>query len=231
MTMDIGLPLMNRQAVGDFGCLKGFKKMMGQTTGYQEHSQTEDDMMSILGRGANEHDQNDTNFDELSETKDLPASETPFATRERLTPQAKLGKTILIRGELTGEEDLTIEGRVEGQINLKNHNLVVGEGGNISAEVFAKSVTIVGRMEGDLNAEEKVEIQASGSLVGDIRSPRVVIADGAKFKGCVDMNVEALSPGTKKAANFEVTKENGKIAAKQLEPPVAANALAAEQLK
>jgi cytoskeletal protein CcmA (bactofilin family) len=102
-------------------------------------------------------------------------------------PQVKIGKTIVIRGELSGDEDLTIEGRVEGRISFENHHLTIGETGNISAEVVAKSVTVLGKMEGNLHAKEKAEIAESGSLIGDIHSPRIVIAEGAKFKGAVEM--------------------------------------------
>ena len=106
----------------------------------------------------------------------------------RNEPQVKIGKTIVVRGELSGEEDLTVEGRVEGKIRLEGHHLTIGETGKISAEVVAKTVNVIGQMEGNLFAKEKVEISDSGSLTGDIRSPRVIIADGAKFKGSVDMS-------------------------------------------
>ncbi|MFQ5693340.1 MAG: polymer-forming cytoskeletal protein [Nitrospinota bacterium] len=113
---------------------------------------------------------------------------TPPPKVQRLEPQVKIGKTIVIKGEMSGEEDLTIEGRVEGRISLEGHHLTVGETGNIAAEVVARTVTIIGRMEGNLHAKERAEISESGSLIGDIRSPRVIIADGAKFKGSVDMS-------------------------------------------
>lgn len=102
-------------------------------------------------------------------------------------PQAKIGRTIVVRGELAGGEDLTIEGRVEGKISLEDHHLTVGETGQISAEVITKTATIIGRMEGNLIAKEKVEITESGSVTGDIKAPRVVVADGARLKGSVDM--------------------------------------------
>ncbi len=110
------------------------------------------------------------------------------ASLPRNEPQVKIGKTIVVRGELSGEEDLTVEGRVEGKIRLEGHHLTIGETGNISAEVVAKTVNVIGQMKGNLYAKEKVEISDSGSLTGDIRSPRVIIADGAKFKGSVDMS-------------------------------------------
>jgi cytoskeletal protein CcmA (bactofilin family) len=99
-----------------------------------------------------------------------------------------IGQTIFIKGELTGTEDLTIEGRVEGKIELKDHNLTIGPNGKIKADVYAKSIVITGEILGNAYASEKVEITNSGVLKGDICSPRIVIADGAQFKGSVDMD-------------------------------------------
>lgn len=98
-----------------------------------------------------------------------------------------IGQTIHIKGELTGTEDLTVEGRVEGKIELKDHNLTIGPNGKIKADVYAKSIAITGEVLGNIFASEKVEIHNSGVLKGDITSPRIVIADGAQFKGSVDM--------------------------------------------
>jgi len=98
-----------------------------------------------------------------------------------------IGKSVFIKGELTGDENLTIEGRVEGKIELKDHNLVIGPNGKINAEVNAKNVTVIGSVVGNISATEVVEIRSSGSVVGDIRSTRISIADGAHFKGSVDM--------------------------------------------
>ena len=94
---------------------------------------------------------------------------------------------VFIQGQLTGDEDLAIDGRVEGKIELKDHNLVIGPHGKITAEINAKNVTVIGRVIGDISAEELVEIKSSGSVVGDIKSSQISIADGAHFKGAVDM--------------------------------------------
>ena len=99
-----------------------------------------------------------------------------------------LGQTIFVKGELTGTEDLTIDGRVEGKIELKDHNLTIGPNGKIKADVYAKSIVITGEVLGNAFASERVEITNSGVLKGDIVSPRIVIADGAQFKGSVDMD-------------------------------------------
>ena len=99
----------------------------------------------------------------------------------------KIGKSIFIRGELTGNEDLTIEGNVDGKIELKDHNLIVGSTGKIQAEIHAKSVNIQGEVTGNVRAEDRIEIATSGTVKGDLVAPRIVIADGARFKGSVDM--------------------------------------------
>jgi cytoskeletal protein CcmA (bactofilin family) len=106
-----------------------------------------------------------------------------------------IGKSVVIKGELTGSEDLTIEGHVEGRIDLKDNVLTIGPNGKIKAEVFAKSVVVLGEVTGNVTASEKVDIRDNGSVDGDIASPRVAIAEGAHFRGSVDMQRQ----GTAKA--------------------------------
>ena len=98
-----------------------------------------------------------------------------------------IGKSVFIKGELSGSEDLTIEGHVEGKIELKDHLLTIGPNGRIKAQVFAKTVIVLGEVNGNVSASEKVEIRDGGSVDGDIVSPRVAIAEGAHFRGSVDM--------------------------------------------
>ena len=125
-----------------------------------------------------------------------PVQEPPRAAVEQprggtMEPMCKIGKSIFIHGELTGNEDLTIEGTVHGKIELKEHNLVVGATGKIQAEVHAKSVNILGEVQGNVRAEDRIEIATSGTVKGDLVAPRIIIADGAKFKGSVDMEKPA----------------------------------------
>jgi cytoskeletal protein CcmA (bactofilin family) len=98
-----------------------------------------------------------------------------------------IGKSVIIKGELSGSEDLTIEGQVEGKIELKENVLTIGANGKIRAQVFAKALIVQGEVSGNITATEKVEIRDGGSVDGDIVSPRVAIADGAHFRGSVDM--------------------------------------------
>jgi cytoskeletal protein CcmA (bactofilin family) len=98
-----------------------------------------------------------------------------------------IGKSVVIKGELNGSEDLTIEGHVEGTIQLRDHVLTIGPNGRIKAQVFAKSVVVLGEMTGNVTASDKVDIRDNGSVDGDIVAPRVAIAEGAHFRGSVDM--------------------------------------------
>ena len=98
-----------------------------------------------------------------------------------------IGKSVLIKGELSGSEDLTIEGQVEGTIELKQHVLTIGAHGRIRAQVFAKSVVVLGEVIGDIKATDKVAIRDNGAVEGDIIAPKVAIAEGAQFRGGIDM--------------------------------------------
>jgi cytoskeletal protein CcmA (bactofilin family) len=102
-----------------------------------------------------------------------------------------IGKSVVIKGELNGSEDLTIEGHVEGTIQLRDHVLTIGPNGRIKAQVFAKAVIVLGEVTGNVTASDKVDIRDNGSVDGDIVSPRVAIAEGAHFRGSVDMQRKA----------------------------------------
>jgi cytoskeletal protein CcmA (bactofilin family) len=102
-----------------------------------------------------------------------------------------IGKSVVIKGELNGSEDLTIEGQVEGKIELRQNVLTIGPNGKIKAQVFAKAVIVLGEVTGNVSATEKVDIRDNGSVDGDIAAPRVAIADGAHFRGSIDMQRQA----------------------------------------
>jgi len=117
-----------------------------------------------------------------------------------------IGKSVVIKGELNGSEDLTIEGHVEGTIQLRDHVLTIGPNGKIKAQVFAKSVIVLGEVTGNVTASDKVDIRDNGSVDGDIISPRVAIAEGAHFRGSVDMQRKgAQSQPAKPAAQTQGT--------------------------
>ncbi|MDH3628848.1 MAG: polymer-forming cytoskeletal protein [Acidobacteriota bacterium] len=112
-----------------------------------------------------------------------------------------IGQSVQIKGELTGNEDLTIDGMVDGKILVKDHSLTVGANGRLSAEVHAKTVLVLGQVVGNITADDKVEIAPSGSVQGDIRAPRVAIADGARFKGGIDMERKSTATPAAKHAS------------------------------
>ena len=112
---------------------------------------------------------------------------TPADEARSATPKVIIGKSIVVKGELRGSEDLTIEGQVEGKIALKQHVLTIGSHGRIRAQVFAKAVVVLGEVIGNIEATERVAIRNEGAVEGDIKAPRVAIADGAKFRGGIDM--------------------------------------------
>jgi cytoskeletal protein CcmA (bactofilin family) len=101
--------------------------------------------------------------------------------------QVTIGKSIVIKGELTGAEDLTIEGEVEGKVELRDNVVTIGPSGRIRAQVFAKSIVVLGQVAGNLTAIERVTIREHGSVEGDIVAPGVAIAEGAYFRGTIDM--------------------------------------------
>jgi cytoskeletal protein CcmA (bactofilin family) len=118
-------------------------------------------------------------------------------TRSR-TP-ATIGPSIQISGDVTGNEDVRIEGRVEGTVNLSDNILTVGKEGQINATVNARAIFVEGKVEGDLKGDEQVVVHSSGDVRGNIVAPRVTLEDGCKFKGSIDMDVEpsaARAPGS-----------------------------------
>jgi cytoskeletal protein CcmA (bactofilin family) len=112
---------------------------------------------------------------------------------------ATIGQSVQIKGELSGQEDLIIDGSIDGKILVHDHHLTVGPNGQIHAEVQAKSVRIDGAVAGNITADDKVEITSSGSVLGDIKAPRVALADGSRFKGGIDMGRER-APSTQSDA-------------------------------
>ena len=113
--------------------------------------------------------------------------------REGKVDMANIGKSITINGDLTGEEDLVIEGKVEGKVTLPNSVLTIGANGTIKAEVSAKSVVVIGRVSGNVRGTERVEIQATGIVEGDVIAPRLVVAEGAVVNGSIQMTSKPAS--------------------------------------
>jgi len=133
-----------------------------------------------------------------------PAAEAARTPSTPIEPQrgmerttVNIGKSVVIKGELSGSEDLTIEGQVDGKIELRQNVLTIGPNGRIKAQVFAKAVIILGEVTGNVTATEKVDIRDNGSVDGDIAAPRVAIAEGAHFRGSIDMQKQGGKPAEK----------------------------------
>lgn len=99
-----------------------------------------------------------------------------------------IGPSIVIKGSVTGDEDLVIQGKVEGTVELGSHEVSVGQSGKVNADITAKTVRIDGEVAGDIKGHEKVVISQSGNVRGNIVAPRVTLEDGAIFKGSIDMD-------------------------------------------
>jgi len=126
-----------------------------------------------------------------------PAPDPPVATRPAaVTPQeqATLGKSLVIKGEVTGSESLYIDGRVEGSINLPGNRVTVGRNGVVSANISAREIVILGKVRGNMTASDRFDIRSEGSLTGDITAQRVSIEEGAYFKGGIDIRKLGQKP-------------------------------------
>lgn len=116
-----------------------------------------------------------------------PPRETPKPADAHRADVGHIGKSVVIRGELTGSEDLYLDGEIEGNINLRDHKLVIGPNGKIKASITARDVVIHGRVEGNVSTSERMELKRSCTLIGDVSTQRIVIEDGAFFKGAIDI--------------------------------------------
>ncbi len=115
-----------------------------------------------------------------------------------------IGSSIALRGDISGEENLVVKGKIEGTLNLPNNDIQIDPEGRVKADLMAKKISVAGKVRGNLNGSERVVIQKSGEVEGNIVAPRVVLEDGCKFKGAVEMNADvgsapkAAKPGASK---------------------------------
>jgi cytoskeletal protein CcmA (bactofilin family) len=132
--------------------------------------------------------------------------------------QATIGKSLVIKGEVTGSESLYIDGRVEGSINLSGNRVTIGRNGVVAANISAREIVVLGKVRGNLTASDRVDIRSDGSLTGDVVAARISIEDGAFFKGGIDIR-KAGSAGAPKTE--EITKG---VSNASPEPAIAARA-------
>jgi cytoskeletal protein CcmA (bactofilin family) len=137
-----------------------------------------------------------------------PAEENFSAARSN-TPagisqdQATIGKSLVIKGEVTGSESLYVDGRIEGSVNLPGNRVTIGRNGVVAANITAREIVILGKVRGNLTASDRVDIRNEGSLTGDVVAQRISIEDGAFFKGGIDIR----KPGLKAEAKAEGTND------------------------
>ncbi|HEX5235560.1 MAG TPA: polymer-forming cytoskeletal protein [Silvibacterium sp.] len=139
-----------------------------------------------------------------------PATRTPTPSAQATTAssdQATIGKSLVVKGEVTGSESLYIDGKVEGAINLPGNRVTVGRNGQVAANITAREIVVLGKVRGNVAASDRVDIRSEGSLTGDVTAQRISIEDGAFFKGGIDIR----KPGNEgKAANSVALSEPAK---------------------
>lgn len=118
-----------------------------------------------------------------------PAFEPPARPAAPATAgeQASIGKSLFIKGEITGSESLFIDGKVEGSVNLPGNRVTVGRNGQVAANINAREIVVLGKVRGNVTATDRVDIRAEGALTGDVAAARISIEDGAFFKGGIDI--------------------------------------------
>src|SRR5713226_3306788 len=135
---------------------------------------------------------------EVTPVSSMPASRssdsgTSFAASGTKPGVAHIGKSVVVKGEISSSEDLFVDGEVRGAIELRDHSLTVGPNGKVDANVTAREIVVQGTLNGNLHATDKIEIRKTGSLLGDLTTARIIIEDGAYFKGSIDIT----KPGQK----------------------------------
>ena len=128
--------------------------------------------------------------------------------------QATIGKSLIVKGEVSGSESLYIDGKVEGAINLPGNRVTVGRNGQVAANIMAREIVVLGKVRGNCQASDRVDIRSEGSLTGDVIAARISIEDGAFFKGGIDIRKPGAEakPGTPGAAATGATSANEPVA-------------------
>ena len=122
---------------------------------------------------------------------------------------ANIGKSITIKGDLSGNEDLQIDGNVEGRIDLPNNQLTIGAEGRVKAEVHAKSVVVIGHVTGNVAAADRIQVEATGVVDGDVKAPRLLIQEGARLNGSVEMGSGSTASAASKLSVQPLAKAAG----------------------
>ena len=152
---------------------------------------------------ASTHTSSSTEYDLTERSADMKNSSiSPINTTTNTTddsPNAVIGSKISFKGELSGDEDLLIQGTVEGTVNLKGNQLTIGKLGRVKANLTAKNIIVDGNVEGDLIAEEHIAINTSSIVTGNVKTNRMTLQDGATFRGSIDMDIESSNKASSKS--------------------------------
>ena len=149
-----------------------------------------------------ERGKRDEGPDERADFASAPPPRSPAPTSPKQSQNgecAVIGRSIQINGDVRGDEDLRIEGDISGTVQLKNSNLTIGTEGKVRADVYARSITVYGTTEGDLYATERINVHINAQVRGNITAPKVGIEEGAKFKGSIEMDQDAVDQALGKA--------------------------------
>jgi cytoskeletal protein CcmA (bactofilin family) len=153
--------------------------------------------------------ENVANRIKTTQTQEPPAADLPIRESKPLTPakesSAAIGASIRIKGDVSGDENLIIQGQVEGTIKVQGHNVTISKTGKVKANIEANQIIVEGELQGDMFGEEKVIIRETGNVHGNIVAPRVTLEDGALFKGSIEMEPRQKGMSASKPANPTVT--------------------------
>jgi cytoskeletal protein CcmA (bactofilin family) len=149
-----------------------------------------------------------------------PNTYPPAKTVSTPVEQATIGRSLVIKGEVKGDESIYIDGQIEGTINFTDHRVTIGRNGKVNANIIAREVVVMGSVEGNLQCSDRVDIRAEGRLTGDITTQRISVEDGAVLKGSVQIRTEAKTSDSKNAGENKAA-ENKKDQHHQAQLPVA----------
>lgn len=145
-----------------------------------------------------------------NQTPKIPSTLPTYTPLKTVTPpleQATIGRSLVIKGEVTGAEALYVDGRVEGTIDLADNRVTIGRNGSVTADISAREVVIMGSVKGNIECTDRLDIRAEGSLIGDVIAARISVEDGAVLKGSVEVQVGAHKQDkTSKPAETEKPK-------------------------
>jgi cytoskeletal protein CcmA (bactofilin family) len=154
----------------------------------------------------------------IIQKESIPMSASPMRYPEPdFRGAAIIGKSVMIKGQIVSREDLTIDGEVEGTVELQEHRLTIGPHGKVRADIKAREIVVLGNVYGNVDVADKIEIKKDAKLVGDIKTARIVIEDGAYFKGSTD--IVRPEPKPAPAAPRPAPVQSAPVAAAAAAPP------------